>query len=77
MPDSPILVYIVDEGGLVTLNIVLEGDLTRIALSPSNVAQLASDLSSSTASYLRRQDAEPVTSRPKLNLRSTRRQLDS
>jgi len=71
MSDSPILVYIVDEGGLVTLNIVLEGDLTRIALSPSNVAQLAADLSSSTASYLRRQDAEPVASRPKL------RQLDS
>jgi hypothetical protein len=77
MPDSPILVYIVDEGGLVTLNIVLEGDPTRIALSPSNVAQLAADLSSSTASYLARQASEPVTSRPKLHLRSTRRQLDS
>jgi hypothetical protein len=77
MSDSPILVYIVDEGGLVTLNIVLEGDLTRIALSPSNVAQLSADLSSSTASYLRRLDVEPVTSRPKTHLRSTRRQLDS
>jgi len=77
MPDSPILVYIVDEGGLVTLNIVLEGDLTRIALSPSNVAQLAADLSSSTATHLRRQESEPIPSRPKLTLRSTRRQLDS
>lgn len=77
MSDSPILVYIVDEGGLVTLNIVLEGDLTRIALSPSNVAQLAADLSSSTASYLRRQDETNPPALRRAMPRYGRRSLDS
>ena len=77
MPDSPILVYIVDEGGLVTLNIVIEGDLTRIALSPRSVASLMSDLSDSNARYVSRVEHDAPRRVSARTEAASRRPLDS